>query len=110
MTQARRAMADPVYERQWRDYRSRRWWFYAVWLGGFAALALIAFGLLPLIPKAMAGPVFVVAGLAWMLGFVVVAVRLQRFACPRCDRAFFVTSLSYWPFARECRHCGLARD
>jgi len=104
------AAKDSIYARQWRDRRARRWWFYGVWIGGFAVLGLLAFFVLPLIPITAAGAVFVVAGVAWMLGFVVVAVRLQRFPCPRCGHPFFMGSLSYWPFARQCRHCGLPRD
>lgn len=104
------AAPESIYAPQWRDRRARRSWFYAVWLGGFVALALAAFLVLPWVPKAVASAVFVVAGAAWTLGFAVAAVRLQRFSCPRCGRPFFMMSLLYSPFARQCRHCGLARD
>ncbi|QWP77647.1 hypothetical protein J5226_04340 [Lysobacter sp. K5869] len=96
---------DSPHAPQWRDYRARRFWFFAVWLGGFLGLVAVMFGVLPLMPKAVAGTVFVVVDLAWLLGCTVAGIRWQRFPCPRCDRRF----LSWRPFSRQCGHCGLAQ-
>ncbi|QQP94894.1 hypothetical protein [Lysobacter enzymogenes] len=104
------AAQDSIYARQWRDRRARRLWFYGVWIGGFAVLALLMFGVLPHFPQIPAGAIFVVLGLTWLAGSFFAGMRLQRFPCPRCGRSYFMTSLIYFPFARQCRHCGLPRD
>ncbi|ALN60729.1 ATP-dependent helicase [Lysobacter enzymogenes] len=96
---------DSAYAPQWRDYRARRFWFFAVWLGGFLGLEVVTFGVLPLMPKAMADAIWVAVGVAWLLGWGAMAIRWQRFPCPRCDRPFLLLR----PFSRECGYCGLAR-
>lgn len=103
------AAQDSAHARLWRDYSARRFWFFAVWMGGFVALGVVMFGVLPPLPRATAGVVFVVAGVAWLLGCAATAIRWLRFPCPRCSRPFFHSHLPQWPRSRECRHCGLAR-
>ena len=87
---------DSDYSSAWTDYRHRRRWFFGVWLGGFAVILL-----------------FVVlvsdSAIAWlapvqMIGFLITAVRLSTFRCPRCHH--------WWranPLTRKCRHCGLPK-
>ncbi|ROU08764.1 hypothetical protein [Lysobacter enzymogenes] len=96
---------DSAHAQQWRDYRARRLQFLVVWFGGFVGLAVLAFGVSPLLPTSMAGTIFVAGGLAWLLGWVAAAIRCLRFPCPRCARPFLLRR----PFSRECEHCGLAR-
>lgn len=36
-------------------------------------------------------------------------VRYALFICPRCGRRFVLSMLGMNPFARACRHCGLAK-
>jgi hypothetical protein len=90
----------------WQDYRRRVRGFVIAWLGGFASIAALlvaldAFGAPEWAPMAL--------GLAWMAVFAWTSIRLQRFPCPRCGKPFFSTTFSYWPFAQECRHCGLPK-
>jgi 4-amino-4-deoxy-L-arabinose transferase-like glycosyltransferase len=90
----------------WNDYRRRRRWFFGVWLGGFIIVASLAAFLAKL---SLGDLAFAVLAPAWGLAFVVVAVRLQFFLCPRCHRHF---SKAFWygnPFARKCVHCGLPK-
>jgi hypothetical protein len=46
---------------------------------------------------------------AWFLGFVVAAVLLQTFRCPRCGKSFFQRALYHNAFAQKCMNCGLAK-
>ena len=49
----------------------------------------------------------------WPFGYLLVAIWLNRFRCPRCAKLFFwrfppkTVTQSTW---RECRHCGLHQD
>src|SRR2546428_14131174 len=90
----------------WQDYRRRRRWFFGIWLGGFLVVALVA----RLLSKLSLGDLdFAVLGPAWMTAFVVVAIRLQFFRCPRCHRKFFGALLYSNPLAKKCVHCGLPK-
>jgi len=90
----------------WADYKRRRNWFFGAWLGGFLIVAI----LMIVISSLRLGeiPMYLVA-IAWAIAFVLAAVRLQLFLCPRCRCQFFRYSLYYNPFARRCVHCGLQK-
>lgn len=90
----------------WNDYHRRRRWFFGVWLGGFAILVTLDM-LLSKLP--LRGLVFDVLGPIWMIGFVIVAIRLSLFRCPRCHHRFFTTWWHGNPLARKCLHCGLPK-
>jgi hypothetical protein len=55
--------------------------------------------------------------LAWMVAFAVIGYQKNNFSCPRCGEMFFrAWDDRRWrkdwqlnPFARSCRHCGLAK-
>lgn len=103
--------ASPHSE-QWRDYRSRRLWFFSVWAGGFLVLAMLMFGVPVLFGgselwNAVQSWIFVIGGLGWMLGWCVMAIRWKRFPCPRCSKQF--SSSIWWPLLGKCAHCGLRR-
>src|SRR5437867_2231180 len=94
------------FEFAWRDYRRRRRWFFGTWLGGFVIVASLA-AIFDRLSLRTAG--FWILGPAWMICFLVGALRLQLFRCPRCHRPFFN---AYWygnPLARRCVHCGLPK-
>ena len=90
----------------WNDYRRRRRWFFGVWLGGFLVVALLASLLSKLSLDDLA---FYVIGPAWMIGFVIMAIRMSLFRCPRCHHRFFSTWWHNNPLARKCLHCGLPK-
>jgi hypothetical protein len=97
---------SPQFGSAWGDYRRRRRWFFAAWLGGFAIVASLA----ALFDKfSLGGAAFWILGPAWMISFVVVAARLQLFKCPRCHRPSFNTVWYGNPLARRCVHWGLAK-
>jgi hypothetical protein len=100
-------MSDsPDFAVAWNDYRHRRRWFFGVWLGGFLAIALLVGLLSKLSPDDV---VFYILGLTWMIAFIVVAIRLQFFKCPRCHHKFFGSAGYSNPLARKCLHCGLPK-
>ncbi len=99
-------MAHQPVDPAWQDYQRRIRCFLLAWLGGFVLIAAL---LVPL--DALGSPDWtpMALGIAWMAAFAWAGLRLQQFRCPRCSNAFFYTTFSYWPFARECRHCGLPK-
>ena len=99
-------MTNASYVESWDDYRRRVRWFFGAWLGGFAVAAALA-GALSYTPASSWAPIAV--GALWIAAFALTAFRLQLFRCPRCHEQFFSGTWGYWPFARSCRHCGLAK-
>jgi hypothetical protein len=77
-------MAD-AYASQWREYRRRRRW---VWALGVAPLPLL--WLLAAVQGEHPGlaPVAIVAGLAWLGAASVTGWRFGLWPCPRCGRPF----------------------
>jgi len=90
----------------WNDYRQRRRWFFAVWLGGMVVVFLLSWPLTALLDSDV--PFYIIGGL-WMLAFGIAGVRLTLFTCPRCRQWFFCTWWSSNHFARHCVHCGLPK-
>ncbi len=90
----------------WQDYRRRRRWFLGIWFGGFLVVALLASLLSKLSLDDLA---FYVLGPVWMVGFVIAALRLSLFRCPRCHHRFFCTWWLGNPLAQKCLHCGLPK-
>ena len=103
--------ASPVNEdlqrtSAWDDYRSRRRWFFFILLSGTPVVVLTSILLNKVFHSS--GPFYII-GLAWMIFFVTVSIRLVLFRCPRCRRFFFFTGYSSNHFARRCVHCGLPK-
>ena len=90
----------------WSEYRSRRRWFFGVWLGGVPVVALIAGALIKVFHSELP---FYFVGAVWMLLFAVVGVRVTLFRCPSCHRHFFCTWYSSNQFAQRCVHCGFPK-
>jgi len=95
----------------WQDYKKRQWWFYVLWLGGWAVLIITAVLLILAYPLTI--PLDSVALFYILLGgqvcaFFIASLRLTRFKCPRCHEWFF-TNLIHNPFARRCVHCKLPK-
>ena len=112
LTQALGRMPNYSYVDAWSDYRRRVRWFWGVWLGGFmlAALLVLALSRTPIADAPIAEAAFIVIGAAWIAGFMIVAIRVQWFRCPRCHRQFFFSSFLYYnPYAGKCVHCGLPK-
>jgi hypothetical protein len=97
---------DSQFISAWSDYRSRRRWFFGVWLGGLPVVILIAGALIKIFHSELP---FYFVGAAWMLSFAVVGIRLTLFRCPCCHRQFFCTWYSSNQFARRCVHCGFPK-
>ena len=53
--------------------------------------------------------VFAILGPTWMVGFLIVAIRLSLFRCPRCRHPFFRVWWFNNPLARKCMHCRLPK-
>ncbi len=96
------------YRFAWHDYRRRVLWFFGEWLGGFLLIAALA-QLASKVHGTYAPWVLAVLGPAWMLGFIIVAVRLTLFHCPRCGHPFFWVWWFNNPLARKCMHCRLPK-
>lgn len=101
-------MTNHTYTQSWQDYRRRIRWFLIAWLGGFVAIAVLAW-MIAAIGIQTPGWAFPSLAAAWMTAFAWTALRLQQFPCPRCREPFFRKPFSYWPFSRECRHCSLPK-
>lgn len=90
----------------WSDYRSRRRWFFGVWLGGLPSVILLAGALITFFHSEL--PFYFVGG-AWLVSFAVAGFRLTLFRCPSCHHHFFCTWYFSNHFARRCVHCGLPK-
>lgn len=99
-------MKNYSHIKSWRDYRGRVRLFFVVWFGGFLIASSLAYALSLTSASSWLG---LAIGLAWVIGFVIAAARLQLFRCPRCHNQFFKAFWYYWPFARYCVHCGLPK-
>jgi hypothetical protein len=95
-------MNEPRRAVSWQNYRHRRRWHFAIWLGYIPGVFLIGFPLKRLFGSDI--PFYVVAG-GWMLAFLVSGVYLSLFPCPNCHQPFFFTGWVHNPFARRCMHC-----
>jgi hypothetical protein len=81
------------------------WWLLSASLPGILVVSLMLLGgalsqsaLLPLVT------------FAFVAAIGVVGLRIARFACPRCGKAYFETWYFFQLLRRECVHCGLARE
>jgi hypothetical protein len=99
-------MTNTVSGTSWDDYRRRVRWFLGVWLGGFVVAVSTAW-VLSHTPASAWAPF--ATGILWLASFATAAIRLQLFRCPQCGHQFFKSSWYYWPFARNCVHCGLPK-
>ena len=97
-------MTNYSYVDAWSDYRRRVRWFWGIWLGGFvlAALLIVALSRTPIFKVA-----FPIIGAAWIASFIIAAIRIQWFRCPKCHEKFFSSFWYHNPYARKCVHCGL---
>ncbi len=94
------------YSSAWQDYRRRRLWYYVIWLGGIPVIFILNY----LLTKITHSEVpFAVMAVSWMLGFLVLGLRISYFKCPRCNETFFKTFFYHNPFARRCVHCQLPK-
>ena len=94
---------DPYYA-NWLDLQKRQRWFWLA-LPGFV-LSTIILGLVSSVVFKKEGfPWFALPGLLLLIGTRLYQVR---WACPRCEQAFYMRSTHYWPFANSCLHCGLS--
>lgn len=100
---ATRRMTTPEqFAAAWRDYRRRRRWFIGTGVGGvFIATLVVTLSNRP--PLGLVS--FWALGPAWMICFLIVAVRFQLFKCPRCCLPFSNGN----PLSRTCLHCGLPK-
>jgi antibiotic biosynthesis monooxygenase (ABM) superfamily enzyme len=92
------------FDAAWADYRRRRQ-FFGVWLGGFP----VAIAIVKLLPPKPGEFVFSILSVLLIAAFVVVAIRLLFFRCPRCGNTFFLDCLRRDLFSRRCIHCGLPK-
>jgi hypothetical protein len=99
------AAAD--YEAAWQAFRTMRRRSWLIFLGGPPAIALVCSLAQALFGKPVGGVVFGLLGVSWFLSCAVASVRLSRFRCPRCGRAFTVRGFSGNPSTDKCLHCGL---
>lgn len=97
----------------WSDYRSRRRWFFGVWLGGLPAVFYIlgAFNWIfhPDPDSNIFGILVAIVAGTWMISFAILGLRLTLFRCPCCGEHFFCNWFSSDQFARRCVHCGLPK-
>src|SRR6266849_5578435 len=103
---------QPDYAPAWRDFRRRRFIFWAVFLGYMpGVLAIVVAVCLPL--SALTGIkldyFFYAIASCWMVAFLVTGWRVGLIPCPRCHKWFFATWWYRNPFARKCVHCGLPK-
>lgn len=90
----------------WKDYRSRRRWFFGIWVVGLPITILIARAFTEVFDSELP---FYFVGVAWLLCFAVVGIRLTLFRCPRCRRHFFCNWYSSNHFAQRCFHCAFPK-
>ena len=90
----------------WQNYRQRRLWFFAIFLGYIPGVLALGFPLTWLFGSDI--PFYIVGG-AWMLAFVISSIYMSSFPCPSCHRAFFFTWWHHNPLARRCVHCGFPK-
>lgn len=94
------------YAKQWRDYRNRHW---AATLGivlGMPALIPLAIGIKAL-TRQEPYLVFPEVAVPWLAIWAVLAFRVARFPCPRCQSNFFANQVWDIRGTRHCNKCGL---
>lgn len=100
---------DAPYAPAWSRYRR---WSRAFWVGFVLYLPALAG-----VSRVLGSTATFVVGLAWLIGWAVIASRRWNFRCPRCGEPFFHKfderpwrqDWRHNPFARRCLHCGLPK-
>lgn len=95
------------YEAAWSDYRARRRTLFIAWLGG--PVLGVAVGEILLQVKGVTEPrLFPILACGWILAYLVTALKLHAFRCPRCGECFTRRPNHRMnPFVRGCVHCGI---
>ena len=99
-------MDASIHHCHWQNYKRRRLWFFAIWLGYIPGVFALGYPLTRLFGSDI--PIYVVAG-AWMLAFAASGIYMSAFPCPSCHKPFFYTWWFHNPFARRCVHCGFPK-
>ena len=96
-----------LYEEGWRRYRKRRIWVLVIFVSYLPSIFLIGTLSQWLFKTRTPASVAIAAG--WLL-FMIMAIRIQLFRCPRCGETFAGTWWYNWSFfASKCQHCGLRK-
>src|SRR5580704_4111680 len=106
MKQSGRMPDQSNYSAAWQDYRRRVTWFFVIWLGGLPVVFILNYALMKVTNSDVP---FGVMAIGVIVGFLVSAIRLSYFKCPRCNEPFFKTFFYHNPFASRCVHCQLPK-
>jgi hypothetical protein len=100
--------AHAPYAAAWEDLRRRQWVMWGVYLAFFPGKWLIA-AVYAKLPNYHSPQIFVIAGCAWIVAFVVSSYWAADWRCPRCHEVFIKGTWYRNPCARYCLSCGLRR-
>ncbi len=95
-----------TYEQQWREYRKRWIILLIILFTSLPGVLLFALLLQRLLHSDIATSI---AAFAWMLAFLVAAIRIGTWPCPRCGKSFHSRWLIGNAFTGRCLHCGLPK-
>lgn len=104
MSEATHSPSD--FSSAWEDYKQRLAWFFAVWIGGFFVVFVLAHAFTTILHSDV--PFYALAGCP-AVAFITTSLRLALFRCPRCHDWFFSTWFSHNPFASRCARCRLPK-
>ena len=85
----------------WRDYRGRRRWFLAAWLGGPLLIAALVQPLAKATGSESVALAILIAG--WLGAFLLTYRRRRSFLCPNCAHRFESRFLP--SFSETCSYC-----
>ena len=95
-----------MHTSEWSDYRKRRLQFFVAYLVVCPSLALLAVGANQLAASEIIVALVIATG---GIAFLVTALRLSAFVCPRCGKPFFHRGIAGNPLTRNCLHCNLPK-
>jgi len=96
-----------MYAEQWNEYRTRRFMFWCVSLGGVPFVGLCWYLQDQIFPGSVSSPVSLAPAIAVVLAYGVAGIRLTSWRCPRCRKEYFVRGILVNQLASRCLHCGL---
>jgi hypothetical protein len=99
---------DAPYAAAWKDLRCRQWVMWGVYLAFFPCKWLLA-TVYAKSPHYRSPQIFVIAGSAWIVAFVVTSYWAASWRCPRCNEIFTKGTWYRNAWTRCCLSCGLPR-
>ena len=95
-----------MFTSDWAAYRRRRIQFFAAYLALVPMLAVLAVATGQLVSNDTVTALILAPG---SIAFLLTALRMNAFYCPRCSKPFFLRGFGGNPITSNCLHCNFPK-